>query len=596
MQYRLFKLRFRRRIKHGQKQVEDLSLQAEAGLERHLFKRLGKFAQVWRFITIWLLLIVFLIGCVVVQTERLSNYYQTTQPIAGGTYTEGVLGTFTNANPLYATSAVDTTVSHLIFAGLFKYNDQNQLVGDLASSWEVDAKGTTYTVHLRPNVTWQDGQPLTADDVVFTYHAIQNPDVQSPFSSSWAGITVSKVDAHTVSFTLPNPLSSFPYSLTNGIVPEHLLGAIPVTDLRSANFNTEDPVGAGPFAWGVLQVSNSNPATAQIEIALKPFTKYYGGEPKLDSFVVHAFASSSQLLSAFRSQNLTAMIGIDSLPASITKNPALKQYNLLRTAAQMVFFNTASGVLSDVQVRRALIEGASVPAIMGQLGYTTQAVDEPLLMGQLGYNPAYAQSSFAPSAAMATLQQDGWLVGAKGIRFKGGQPLTFTLFSPNTPEATTVTRLLQAEWRSLGVNVLVEQQDAQDFQGTLSSAGPAPEYDALLYAISIGVDPDVYVYWDSTQIDPRSDRLNFSNYKDSTADTALEAGRTRLDPALRAIKYKPFLQAWQQDAPALGLYQPRLLYVTHGTVYGLNQQFVNTDTDRFNNVQNWMIRTTKVTN
>ena len=595
MQFRLFKLRFRRQLRQGQKQVEDLSVQAEAGLEQHLFKRLGKLGQVWRFITAWLLLVVILAGSVVIQIEHLSNYYQTTQPVPGGTYTEGILGTFTNANPLYATSAVDSTVSHLIFAGLFKYNDHNQLVGDLATTWTVDSKGTTYTVHLRPNLTWQDGQALTADDVVFTYQAIQNPDAQSPFNSSWAGITVSKVDATTINFTLPNPLSSFPYSLTNGIVPEHLLGNLPVTDLRSADFNTVDPVGAGPFAWGLLQVGDSNPTTAQIQVALKPFSKYYGGKPKLDSFVVHAFADQSQMLSAFRSQSLTAMEGLDSVPNDIAKDSNVQQYSLLRTAAEMVFFNTASGVLADAQVRHALVEGASVPAILQQLVYTTKAVNEPLLTGQLGYDPAYAQSSYNPTQAMATLQQDGWVRGAKGILTKAGQPLTFTLSAPNTAEATTVTRLLQAQWRSLGIDVKVSLQDAQDFQGTLSSAGPSPQYDALLYGISIGVDPDVFVYWDSSQTDPRSDRLNFSSYKDTTADSALEAGRTRLDPALRAIKYKPFLQAWQQDAPALGLYQPRLLYVTHEPVYGLNSHFINADTDRFDNVQNWMIRTTKVT-
>jgi peptide/nickel transport system substrate-binding protein len=596
MQFRLFKLRFKRRLKRSQRQVEDLGVQAEAGLEQHFFKRLGKLGQVWHFITLWLLLVVILIGCVVVQLEGLSNYYQTTRPVVGGTYTEGVLGTFTNANPLYATSEVDATVSHLIFASLFTYNDRNELVGDLASNWSVDDKGTTYTVHLRPNLTWQDGQPLTADDVVFTYQAIQNPDAQSPLNSSWAGISVAKVNAYTITFTLPNPLSSFPYTLTNGIVPKHVLGDKPVTELRSANFNTVQPVGAGPFSWGLLQVSNSDPTTAQIQIALKPFAAYHGGAPKLDSFVVHAFADESQLLSAFRSRSVNAMVGVDSLPADIAKDTSVQQYTFLRTAEEMVFFNTSSGVLSDAKVRHALVQGASVPAILKQLGYATKAVNEPLLTGQLGYNPAYAQAAYNQSQAMAALEQDGWTIGKNGILTKGNTPLSFTLSAPDTSEARLVTRVLQAQWRALGVDAKVQLQSPQDFQNTLGSAGPSPQYDALLYGVTVGVDPDVFVYWDSSQTDPRSNRLNFSDYKSTTADTALEAGRTRLDPSLRAIKYKPFLQAWQADAPALGLYQPRLLYVTHEKVYGLNEHFVNSDTDRFDNVQNWMVRTAKVTN
>ncbi|HVX56773.1 MAG TPA: hypothetical protein VHA37_03505, partial [Candidatus Saccharimonadales bacterium] len=101
----------------------------------------------------------------------------------------------------------------------------------------------------------------------------------------------------------------------------------------------------------------------------------------------------------------------------------------------------------------------------------------------------------------------------------------------------------------------------------------------------------------SSQADVRSaNRLNLSEYKNATADEALEAGRTRLDPALRTIKYRPFLQAWQQDAPAVGLYQPRLLYLTNGTVAGLSDAPINTPPDRFINVQNWEIRQARVTN
>lgn len=602
MQFRLFKLRFRRRLKRGQRQVEGFGEQAEAMAERHFFKRLVKLAQVWRFIAVWTGLLVLLTGCVVVQIEGLSGHYQTTQPVAGGTYTEGVLGKFTNANPLYATNEVDSTVSRLIFAGLMKYDDQNQLVDDLASNWSVDAKGTTYTVHLKPNLTWQDGQPLTADDVVFTYQSIQNPDAQSPLATSWQGITITKINAYTVEFKLPNPLSSFPYNLTTGIVPKHLLSSMPASDLRSANFNTVRPVGAGPFAWDALQVGSSDPATAQVQIALKPFTGYWAGTPKLDRFVVHSYVDQDQLLAAFNKQEVMAMVGIDGLPASLSKSTDIQQYNMILTAATMVFFNTSSGILSDAQIRHALIQGTDTIAVLRQLGYATKAVNEPLLKGQLAYDATYAQAAYNAAQAASTLSQDGWVVGKDGIRYKNGQPLTFDLYTADTPEYRMVTSLLQAQWRMLGVDAKVHVQNSQDFQNKLSSTvslpngGTAHDYDAILYGISIGIDPDVFVYWDSSQTDPRSARLNLSDYKSSTVDTSLEAGRTRLDPALRTIKYRAFLQAWQQDAPALGLYQPRFLYVTHPKVYGLTEHNINSDTDRFSNVQNWMIRTARVTN
>ena len=101
-------------------------------------------------------------------------------------------------------SDVDTSVSKLIFASLFTYNSSNQLVGELASSYQVNSLGNIYTVHLKPNLTWQDGQPLTSKDVVFTYDLIENPDAQSPLFNSWQGVKVTADGPLTVTFNLPD--------------------------------------------------------------------------------------------------------------------------------------------------------------------------------------------------------------------------------------------------------------------------------------------------------------------------------------------------------------------------------------------------------
>src|SRR5262249_28095473 len=159
-----------------------------------------------------------------------------------------------------------------------------------------------------------------------------------------------------------------------------------------------------------------------------------------------------------------------------------------------------------------------------------------------------------------------------GIRGKDGQKLSFTLAAADTAEYRLVTQQLRDQWRKLGVQLRVQLQESSDFHNTLTYHN----YDAVLYGISIGPDPDVFVYWDSSHADPRSaNRLNLSEYKSTTTDNALEAGRTRLEPELRVVKYKPFLQAWQQDYPALGLYQPRFLYLTNGAVAGLGDHAIN---------------------
>jgi peptide/nickel transport system substrate-binding protein len=580
----------RRKFRKRQQRVETFGATAEVAAERYFFRRLDRLTAVRRFVITWLLLIGLLCGTLVGQIRALDGYFQGLRPTAGGVYTEGVLGDFTNANPLYATSPVDQTVSSLIFASLFKYNDNNQLIGDLASSYDVNTTGKIYTVHLKPHLTWQDGVPLTAQDVVFTYDMIQNPDALSVLNQSWQGIKVAAIDDRTVSFTLPSVLGSFPYSMTNGIIPEHLLKNVDPSEMRSIGFNTENPVGAGPFAWQTLEVSGDSPNNRQVRIALTPFKQYNGGEPKLASFVVHAFHDSGQLTTSFKNQELTAA-SFDDVPAGLAQQNGVVTNNFMLSVANMVFFKESNPILADANVRKALLQSVNIQAIINSLGYPTHAVREPLLVGQLAYDPSLTQAGFDPVTAAAQLTADGWTLNPQGIRTKAGQPLHFTLYSQNLPESQMVSNQLIKDWRSIGVDASLNSENSDDLQRTISSR----DYDALLYGISIGVDPDVFVYWQSTQSDPRSNGLNFSGFSSSTADIALESGRTRIDPALRVVKYKPFLQAWQQDTPAIGLYQPRYLYLTHGTVYGLTQHTLNSDTDRFSDVQNWEVRQVQAT-
>lgn len=582
---RAFKLRVRRRVRLRQRQVEAFGLQAEEQLEQNLFRRLGRFRDARRFILTWVLLIVLLGGCIIAQSRALNGYYKVPQPAAGGTLNEGIIGSFTNANPVYATSAVDLAVSRLIFAGLYKYDGSNQLVGDLADGpWTVDAAGTTYTVHLRSGLTWQDGKSLTAQDVAFTFGVIQNADAQSPFNAAWQGVAVAAPNATTVTFTLPDPLASFPYSLTMGIIPQHILGNTSMAEMRTATFNTASPVGAGPFSWSAIEVAGNN----QVRIALTPFQAYHTDAPKLNGFVIHTFRDQASMVASFNGQEINAMSGLSQLPSDV-KNA--RSYSMPLTAAVMTFFKTSEGVLSDANVRHALVQGTDTNSIISSLGYPARAVREPLLQGQAGYDPAYYQASYSQAAAEQQLDAAGWKRAADGIRYKDKQPLTFSLYAEDTSEYAKVARQLQKQWKALGVKLDLQLQDTDDFQSTLTFHG----YDALLYGISIGKDPDVYAYWSSAQADVRAaSRLNFSEYQSAAADSSLEAGRTRTDPALRAVKYKGFLQAWQKDAPALGLYQPRYLYVSRSPIFNLQEHYLNTAADIYGNVNDWMIRQTAV--
>lgn len=587
----------RRDMRKRQRQVEAqvgavkaMGAEVESLAERHFFKRLERLVPVRRFVVGWVLFFVLLSGCLVGQIRALDGHYRRLQPIPGGVYSEGILGDFTTANPLYASGEVDESVSKLLFSGLMTYNEQNDLVGDLAEGWTVDPTERVYTVKLRPHLSWHDGAPLTAQDVVFTYQTIQNPDALSILHQSWKDIKVAAVDNLTVSFTLPNQLSAFPHHMTNGIIPQHLLKDVAAEELRSVTFNTLHPVGSGPFMWQKIEVSGATPETREEQIALAPFRYYHAGVPKLSSFIIHSFHDAKRLEASFEQRGVTGASFLE-LPNAVRADSRVQTSSFMLTAANMVFFKHSHPLLADAALRKALVQGADVQSLINQLEYPTRPIKGPFLIGQLGYDPASVQPVFNRQEAAAALDAAGWAVGPNGMRAKAGAPLAFAVLAQDTPENRVTTAKLQQDWRQIGVKADMQLRSGTDLQQAVSGQN----YDALLYGISIGADPDVYVYWHSSQKDARSNRLNFSEFSNKAADAALEGGRTRIDAALRAVKYKPFLQAWQQDTPALGLYQPRYMYATHGTVYGLEPRTINNATDRFNNVQNWQIRQASVT-
>jgi peptide/nickel transport system substrate-binding protein len=584
---RTTRLRLRRHLRRSKRQVGDIGEQAEEHLERHFIKRLSRLYEVRRFVLTWLGLLILLSGLVVVQTRSLSGYYQELRPVSGGIYSEGIVGSFTNANPLFAAGAVDKTVSQLIFSGLLKYDENGKLVGDVAESWSVDESGRRYTVKIRQGLLWHDGRVLTANDVVFTYKLIQNPDVKSPLFSSWQGVVVSAPDPSTVTFVLPNALTSFPHSLTNGLVPEHIVKSIEPGQLRSASFNTAEPIGSGPFKWETVEVSGSTPEDREEQVGLVPNDKYYAGVPKIQRYIIRAFRDEKRLLKSFENKEVNAIVGLTNLPDTLSEDSSVRPHSIPLSGAVMVFFKNTHDQLKDVKVRQALVRGVDTHEIVAGLGFPVITVDSPFLRQHISYDPGRTQLATDKVAANQLLDEAGWVRGENGMRSKDNQPLAFHLYAQNNSEFTYVMQELQKQWRELGVMVTVDQPTNDEFQPIVAFHN----YDALLYGISLGPDPDIYAYWHSTQADARAaNRLNFSEYSSSQADQGLEGGRTRTEAGLRAVKYQPFLDAWRNDAPALALYQPRFLYVVRGSLFNFNPTTLHSSADRLSNVHNWMIR------
>ena len=585
-------LRIRKHIRKHKKLVSRVGESANKQLDRHFFRRWHNVHGASRFTLGWMTLLVILIFGVIVQTKMLGGYYLFNTPSSGGVYTEGMVGVFSGANPIYATTNADLSVSKLVFASLLTYDNKNQLVGDLAQSWEVDDKGTTYTVKLKNNLLWQDGQSLTSDDVVYTFQTIQNPDAKSPLLANWMGIKIEKVDNMTVKFILPNAYSPFIYSLTTGIVPKHILSNISASQLRSAAFNTENPIGSGPFRWKNISVTGINANDKTEVIQMTRFDNYRSSQAKLDGITLNLYPNIEDLNNALSSNKIIAASGMNlEEDKYVQSNKTLYDYPLM--SANMLFLKNTSSILSDVKVRQALTKATNTSTILSELGHTSIPVKGPLLKGQIGYDPKVTQQTFNKTEAAALLDSAGWTqVSGDQFRKKDGKELTLTLkYDNQVPEYQGITESLKKQWAELGINLEInsEEKQAQKLLDT-------HDYDILLYGINIGYDPDVYAYWHSSQLDKKLPvHLNISEYKSKASDLALEAARTRTDPKVRAAKYKSFLDAWQSDAPAIGLYQSRYLVVANQPIYGVDARVINVPADRFNNVNQWMINTKRIT-
>lgn len=577
----------RRKFMHSKRDIEDIGENTEEQIDKHVFRRLNHLSKVRRPLGAWLFLAVLMIFVGFLQLNILRDKYQPVQFVEGGVFSEGIVGQYTNSNPIYATSSVDTSVSKLIYSGLFSYDENSKLVPDLAETIEVSNNDKTYTVTLKKDLKWQDGQPITAKDVAYTYNTIKDADANSFLAPGWAGIKVSAKDDYNVEFILPNVLGAFAQSLVTGILPEHLLKDVPADELRSNDFNTINAVGSGPFKLEKVEVNKESAYNKTEIIGLVPNEKYYRGQPGLSQYIIKTYDNQENLKKAFGDKKITAASDVSSIfnDEKSDSSNTLLPVNL--TAQTMVFFKTSKGILKDKQVREALVLGIEKRKILASTGMHLLPSNEPLLNIHFAYKPKYAQETGKLNKAKEILEKANWKVQPDGIRAKEGQKLSFNLNVAMNEEHKVVSENLKEQWRELGVELNIISEDEEERQGTIASHN----YDALLNSISVGADPDVYAYWHSSQFDPRlKTRLNFSEYKSKIADEALEGARSRNDPAIRSIKYEPFLDAWSKDNPALLLYRPQYIFLVRTSLDGFVAKNIVSPAEKYVNVENWKIR------
>jgi peptide/nickel transport system substrate-binding protein len=527
----------------------------------------------------WAVALVCLVG-LGMQVRQIAAQGMVLQPVAGGDYVEGVVGNITTINPILPDNSASADAARLVFSGLTRFDASGKLRPDLATSWQVSADGKTYTFKLRPDVRWHDGVPFTSQDVAFTVVAIQNPDTRSPLTRGWQGVRVDTPDDHTVTITLPKPYTPFINATTVGILPRHLLESVEPKSMRVVAFN-QAPVGTGPFAFDRFDGDAG-------ELMLKANDTYYAGRPLLDEIILRSYDDPEQAYQAYTRRQVMGVARLQSEQlAAATQSGTMKLYEAGVPDQVGVFFQTAKGVMADKVVRTAVAQATDRAAIVGdQLDGQAGALTGPIVTpGLRGSGAMPRPPSLSVDQARAGLETAGWTRGKDGVRQKDGQRLEIKLVTQSGGLYERVAKQLTEQWSRIGVRVQLTTVDATSLQ---QSYIRPRNYDALLYGINVGADPDVYAYWHSSQAsDPG---LNLSAYKSGAADVALEAGRTLQDPATRAAKYRSFLQTWMSDTPAVMLYTPTYTYGVNEGVHGVAIQRLITPSDRFSDVHHWAVR------
>ena len=574
------------KLRLGYKRLALRVKHAEGATQRHasrfILRRIENVRLVMTEIMIWLAAIALLIAGLGAQYSWNSQGSKKDGAKPGGVYVEGVIGNISTLNPLLAASEPEQAVSRLLFSSLYNYDVTGALHTDLAESMTVkDDK--VYTIKLR-NAVWHDGKKLTAEDVVYTINLIKNPQVRSPLRVNWLDISARAIDDSTVEFMLPAVYAGFSHALTFPVIPKHILQTVSPSSMREADFSS-NPVGSGPFAVKRVQTSESTSSTDVVR--MEPNTKYYGAVSTLSRLELRAYGNESLLVKAVNSGEVSAASGLSLSAADNIKSKQYSTKHWLLNKGVYLLMNNRSQTLQDARVRRALRYATDTSSIRATVGDNVARLDTPILQSQIAQKLP-AAPDYNLDKAKALLKEAGWTYNQGQWKGKDGRPLAVAVTtSSGRDEYKKIVDALKQQWSKLGVDVQLREIDTSSTTTSFVQSVLQPrDYDALLYELELGADPDVFAYWHSSQASASG--YNFANYSNRTVDNDLVGGRSRTNSALRAAKYIQFVNQWLNDAPAIGLYQSVGSYVlNNGASIVEPRGSLNTMNDRYADVTTW---------
>jgi len=379
-----------------------------------------------------------------------------TAPTFGGNYVEGVVGQPRFINPIYGeTNDVDRTLIDLVYSGIMTYDKEGNLTVDLVKDFQVSDNGKIYSFQLKDNLYWQDGVPLTADDVVYTIETIQNSDYKSPLRANWLDVKAQKVSENSFTLSLLTSYNSFLENCTVKIIPQHIWKNILPENFALSSYNLQ-PLGSGPYIISSLDQTN----TGFIKnIELKSNSKYYGKKPYISKIYFKFFENKNDLIKSANKKNIdgfsvTSLDNDEALAEEKIKQGwfadekfSVYSFSLPRYFA--VFFNTKEdSIFSDNNITQALSYSVNKQELVDKTSSATKGkisvVNSPILPEYFGYEQPTVSYNYNIETAKKLFDKSGYKDNGSGQRAKATSKTSafqFRNYLSSKSKGTEVTEL-----------------------------------------------------------------------------------------------------------------------------------------------------------
>jgi len=526
---------------------------------------------------------------IIQQLDENEEIEATPSPIAGGIYTEGLVGEFMRLNPfLEIYNQPDHDVGQLIFSSLIKFDSSGIPQADLAESWGVSKDGTVYNFSLRTDVFWHDGEVFDSNDLLVTIDLLKShhPLIPEDLQTFWEEVEVVVLSDSQLQFLLPEPFAPFLDYLSFGILPEHIFAGLGMDEIVDHPFNLA-PVGTGPFKFNRLLVEDDQ----IVGVVLDAFDEYFQSRPYLDEINFRYYPNSDAAFEAYLQGEVEGLGEVHSaILDEVLEEPNLSIYTARKPLLTMVYLNLDNPEVEFLQTpefRMALMAAINRNRIIENT-YNGQAIPAlgPIMPGTWAFYPDLETIDYDPIRAENYFESSGVSFDEEEAGFvsESGLPIALTLLYPETAHHEAIAEQIASDWEVLGVDVTLV---GKPYEAVLEDLA-AREYQTSLVDINLtsSPDPDPYPFWGQAQMDSGQ---NYAEWDNRSASELLEQARMTVDMAERGRLYRNFQVLFMRELPALPLFYPVYTYAVSEDIKGINFGPIFDPSDRFNNVHNWYI-------